>query len=107
MIFETSYDFYICNSRIEIAQSFKYLGVNLFKNGNWNHTQQRIAQHAQFSRHYLFIVYNQLELPVSKKIYLFDSFVMSTLNYCAEVWGHHAGQILRLYLRNFVGEFYA
>jgi hypothetical protein len=68
MIFEngrhTSYDFYICNSRIDIVQSFKYLGVHLFKNGIG--TQRRIAQYAQFS-HNLFIVYYQLELPVSQK----------------------------------------
>lgn len=95
MIFEngrhTSYDFFLYNTRIEIVESFKYLGVYLFKNGNWNRTQKYIAQHASYSLHNLFIVCNQLELPVSQMISLFDSIVLPTLNYAAEVWGHHAG----------------
>ena len=66
MIFEngrhTNYDFYIYNSRIDIVQSFKYLGVNLFKNGNWNRTQKRVSQHASFSLHNLFIVCTPLGL---------------------------------------------
>ena len=46
MIFEagrpTHYDFYIYNKRIEIVESFKYLGIQLFKNGNWNRTQNTL-----------------------------------------------------------------
>lgn len=39
MIFEkgrrTFYDFSIYNRNIEIVDNFKYLGITLFKNGNW------------------------------------------------------------------------
>ena len=95
MIFEngrhTNYDFFIYNSRIEIVNAFKYLGVYFYKNGNWNRTQKRIAQHASFSLHNLFIVCNQLDLPTLQKVRLFDSLVAQTLNYAAEVWGHHEG----------------
>ena len=94
MIFEkgrkTHYDFFLYNTKIEITESFKYLGVHLFKNGNWNRTQKRIAQHASYSLHNLFTIYNQLDLPISQKVDLFDSLVLPTLNYSAEVWGHHA-----------------
>ena len=37
------------------------------------------------------IVCNQLDLPTSQKVRLFDSLVAQTLNYAAEVWGHHEG----------------
>ena len=43
MIFEkgrrTHHDFYIYNTALEVVGSFKYLGVTLFKNGNWNRSQ--------------------------------------------------------------------
>ena len=39
MIFEkgrrTHYDFFIYNTKVELVDSFKYLGITLFKNGNW------------------------------------------------------------------------
>ena len=93
MIFEkgrhTYHDFYIYDTRIEKVELFKYLGVFFFKNGNWSRTQKRIAQHASFSLHNIFIVFNQLELPVSKKLDLFDSLVLPILNYAAAVWGNH------------------
>ena len=85
----TYYNFFIYNSRIEIIKAFKYLGVYFYKNGNG--TQKRIAQHASFSLHNLFIVCNQLDLPTSQKVRLFDSLVAQMLNYAAEVWGHHEG----------------
>ena len=95
MIFEngrhTSHDFFLYNSRIDIVTSFKYLGVHLFKNGNWNRTQKRIAQHASVALHNVFIACNQLDLPVSQKNKLFDSLVAPTLNYAAEVWGYSKG----------------
>ena len=37
------------------------------------------------------LVCNQLDLPTSQKVRLFDSLVAQTLNYEAEVWGHHEG----------------
>ena len=94
MIFENSrptlYDFFLNDTRIEIVNSFKYLGIHFFKNGNWSRTQKVIAQHAAFSLHNLFIVYNQLDLPISQKINLFDSLVLPVLNYSAEIWGYHS-----------------
>lgn len=96
MIFEkgrhTSYKFYLNNTEIEIVTSFKYLGTHLFKNNNWNRTQKRLAQHAAYSMHNLFIVINQIDLPIKDKCKLFDSLVAPVLNYSAEVWGFHDGQ---------------
>ena len=93
MIFEngrhTKHDFFIYNSKIEIVHCFKYLGVYFYKNGNWNRTQKRVAQHASYSLHNLFIVCNQLELPISQKSKLFDSLVAPILNYASEIWGFH------------------
>jgi len=93
MIFQrgrhTSHDIYINDQEIEIVKSFKYLGVNLFKNNNWNRTQQRVAQHASHALHNLFIILNQTDLPISELIKLYNTMVVPTLNYGAEIFDFH------------------
>ena len=60
MIFEkgrhTAYNFHINNQLIEIVSSFKYLGVYLYKNGNWYRTQKRASN----MHHILSITYSLL-----------------------------------------------
>ena len=91
MIFEkgrhTSYDFYINNTKLELVASFKYLGMHFFKNGNWFRAQKRIANHASYALHNLFGLFKQIELPISEKCKLFDTFVGSILNYGGEILG--------------------
>ena len=100
MIFEkgrhTSFDFFLNDTRLELVTSFKYLGIHFFKNGNWARTQKRIAEHASHALHSLFSLFKQIELPVSEKCKLFDTFVGSILNYSAEVWGTHDGKDVEL-----------
>ena len=47
MIFEkgepTYCDIFLNNVKLEVVDSFKYLEVYFFKNGNWNRTQKRLA----------------------------------------------------------------
>ena len=76
MIFEkgrkaTYFDFYIYGTAIEFVDYFKYLGVTLFKNGNWNRTQTCLSQHASFALHKLFTVFKGIELPIPQKLNLF------------------------------------
>ena len=54
----THYNFYIYYKRIEIVESFKYLGIQLYRNGNWNRMQKYKAQHASFWLHNLFVIMN-------------------------------------------------
>ena len=61
MIFEkgkrTHYDFFfIYNNVLELVDSFKYLGITLFKNGNWYRSQKTIVQHASFALYNLFAI---------------------------------------------------
>ena len=61
MIFEkgkgTHYDFLIYNDVLELVDSFKYLGITLFKNGNWYRSQKTIAQLASFAFYNLFTIF--------------------------------------------------
>ena len=58
MIFEkgrnTSFDFYLNNTKLDIVTSFKYLGIHFFKNGNWFRSKKKIAEHASYALHNLF-----------------------------------------------------
>ncbi len=95
MVFENgrsrSIDLSIYNTKIEFVNSFKYLDVVLFNNGNFLRTQKILAQHASFSLHKLFQIFEQFEFPVSQKVKLFDILVGPILHYCAEIWGSHPG----------------
>ena len=111
MIFEkgrrTTHEFFIYNMAIEVVDSFKYLGITLFKNGNWYRSQKCISQHASYALYNLFIVFNTVELPVTQKCKLFDSLVGSILNFGAEIWGNHEGTDIELihtkFLRRVLG----
>ena len=111
MIFEkrrrTTHEFFIYNMAIEVVDSFKYLGIALFKNGNWYRSQKCISQHASYALYNLFIVFNNVELPVTQKCKLFDSLVGSILNFGAEIWDNHEGTDIELihtkFLRRVLG----
>ena len=111
MIFEkgrrTHFDFYIYETLIEVVDQFKYLGVTLFKNGNWNRTQKCLSQHASFALHNLFTVFKKIELPISQKLRLFDTLVSPILNYSSEIWGMHSASDIEMihtkFLRSILG----
>ena len=88
----TNYDFYLYNEKLEMVNSFKYLGVFFFKNGNWYRTQKSIAEHASKAMYRLFSIFNQYEFKTEQKLKLFDTLVSSVLNYSSEVWGFHDGK---------------
>jgi hypothetical protein len=85
MVFEkgraTHQSVYINGTPIETVTSFKYLGMNLFKNSNWHRTQKCIAQHASRSLYGLVSILNIIELPVKQNLQLFDSLVDSILHF--------------------------
>ena len=67
MIFENGrwrshHDFYIYNSVLELVDSFKYLGITLFRNGKWHRTQKSISQHASFALFNLFKIFKNIQL---------------------------------------------
>ena len=69
--------------------SFKYIGVYLFKNGNWNRTQKRYCRTCFVCSSLVFAIFNVVTISTSEKCELFDSLVSSVLNYSLEIWGYH------------------
>lgn len=104
MIFEkgktASKRFYYDNYELELVDSFKYLGVMFYKNGNFYRTQKCIAEYGTYSLHNLYKTLSNIELPVIDKFKLFDSLVGSVLNYASEIWGYNkADDIERVHTR--------
>ena len=83
--------FYYGETLNESVESFKYLGITFFKNGNWNRTQKYIAQHGSYALHNLYRTLNNVRLNIPEKLKLFDSLVSSVLSYSSEIWGYHEG----------------
>ena len=79
--------YFINNVKLNVVTSYKYLGIEFFKNGNWNRTQKRISEHASFALHKLYLILDKVSLPVNDMGKLFDSLVGSVLSYSAEVLG--------------------
>ena len=92
---------------LEVVTSFRYLGVELFKNGNCARTQKHIAQHASRALYKLYNLFNQITVPIREQLKLFDPLVGSILSYFPEMWGHHeAPEIKKVhtkFLRNILG----
>ena len=91
MVFErgrhTHPKIYLIGTELEVVTSFRYLGVKIFKNGNWSRTQKHIVQHARRALYKLYSLFNHLTLPVHEQYKLFDSLVGSILSYSSESWG--------------------
>jgi hypothetical protein len=80
------------NQPLEVVNSFVYLGVALFSNGNWNHTQLRACELGSRALFMLNGVLENVWLTVDKQCYLFDTMVLPVLNYGAEIWGFHPAE---------------
>ena len=81
---------------LELVDSFKYLGITLFKNGNWYRTQKCISQHASLALFNLFTIFKNIDLPISQKMKLFDTLVSPILNFGSELWGMHKATDIEL-----------
>jgi len=64
----TQIDFFIYGTKLELVTNFKYLGVHFYKNGNWNRTQQKLAEHSSRAKHKLFSVFNQFEFKTVRTL---------------------------------------
>lgn len=98
MIFEkgrqTNYDCFINNTRIISIELFRYLGVTIFKNGNWHRSQKCIAKHASIALYNLFAVLNNIELSVNQTSWLNFKFRIGNLGDAWHVWQRsHSYQI--------------
>ena len=55
---------YLNGIELDVVSSFKYLGVEILKNGNWSRTQKHISHHASYALFRLYNLFNQIALKI-------------------------------------------
>ena len=79
---------FYAGNEIEIVNSFNYLGVVYSRGGSFNNTTKTTADKGLRASMSLFNITKGLEIPVSIMHNLFDTYVLSVLNYGCEIWGY-------------------
>ena len=98
--------FYAGND-IEIVNSFNYLGVVFSSGGSFNNTTKTTVDKGLRALMSLFNITKGLEIPVSIMHNLFDTYVLSVLNYGCEIWGYikaeNVERVHRKYCKRLLG----
>lgn len=89
-----AFNFKLGNTKLEIVNSYKYLGTFFAPSGSFLITRKHIASQANKAMHLLNMRTNNLNLPVDLQLKLFDNTVLPILTYSAEVWGFESCKIL-------------
>ena len=80
-------EIYINGEKIEIVDSFTYLGVKLTYTGNMSGAINALSNQALKAYHSLLSLFDRVSLDIKTKLRLFDSMIVPILLYVAEVWG--------------------
>ena len=79
--------FWFLKRKIEVVQSYKYLGVLLTSNLSlYRHLESKIAE-ANIKIHSLSRILYDENVPIHSKFHLFNAIARSSLTYGAQVWG--------------------
>ena len=98
--FKKSYNFTFNNNKVNIVDSFKYLGVYFNYNGSFIYHKKFIFGQAQKAFFALLKKSKELELPVDIQLELFDYLVLPILIYGCKIWGYENISILdKLHLK--------
>ena len=78
-------------SEIAVVVSFNYIGLTLNFNGKFTKSQSIIAEQGRKCIYHILRICNNLSLNIESKLYVFDTYVSSVLNYGSEIWGFNPG----------------
>ena len=78
---------YYNGNRVEIVNTFSYLGLLLNYNGKFNVTQKHIEEMGKKSLFSFMKEIKNHSFNITTLISLFDTYVSPVLNYCSELWG--------------------
>ena len=86
--------FKLGDTKLEIVDSYKYLGTFFAPSGSFVTTRTHIAAQASKAMHLLNMRISNLNLPVDLQLKLLDNTVLPILIYASEVWGYENCEIL-------------
>ena len=84
--------FFYNGNRLDIVNTFSYLGLLLNYNGKFNVTQKHIAELGKKSLFCLMREVKKHNFNITTLISLFETYVCPVLNYCSELWGYVKAQ---------------
>jgi len=88
---------FIENTTIDRVYEFNFLGLTINENLNWKNHINKIANKISKSMGIL----NKLKhfLPLNTKVLIYNSLILSHLNFCILAWGYQCDRILKLQKR--------
>jgi hypothetical protein len=87
-------DFFIGDEKLEIVDSFSYLGIKFNYNNKMHVAQRDLYDRASRAMFSLLKKASDCMLPVDLIIDLFDKTVLPILTYSCEIWGHDVTDIV-------------
>lgn len=93
-------NFLLCDSNIEIVESYSYLGLLFSYNGKFNMAKKKLVEQAQKAVYALYRKTRNMAIPIDLQLKLFDSLIEPILLYACEIWGFENINILeKVHLR--------
>lgn len=93
--------FTYADEEIEIVNSFNYLGIVLSSGGSFIKATNTLSGKSLKAMNALLSITKRMQVPIDVMFNLFDSFVLSILNYGCEVWGFSMGENIERIHRKF------
>ena len=81
------FNFVINGEKLEIVDSFTYLGIKFTHTGNLSQAVKALSEQALKAYCNLMYVFDRIQLDIKTKLSLFDAMVVPILTYGSEVWG--------------------
>ena len=79
--------FYIKDIKLDIVDSYKYLGIIFCRNGSFLQAKKTLISQAKKGMTLLKIRIRNLNLPIDCQLRIFDSTIVPILLYSSEIWG--------------------
>ena len=96
---------FYAGNEIEIINSLNYLGVVFSSRGSFNNTTKITGDKGLSALMSLSIITKGLEVHVNIMRNIFDTYVLSVLNYECEIWGISKPKMWRGYIENFASAY--
>ena len=92
--------FFIAGEKVEIVDSFVYLGIKFTYNGTMLNAVKALHDQALRAYNNLLCIFDKVKLDVRTKLSLFDSMIVPILTYGSEVWGvYNYKEVDKLHIR--------
>ena len=94
------FNFLYDEQKIEIVETYKYLGINFNASGSFKTALENLKSQASRAMFSLISKSRRLSLPIDIQLQLFDSTVLPIMLYGCEIWGNGNIDVLdKLYLK--------